>query len=361
MPNPDFLFDDSFNPGALPDRADSRTVTVSRAQEAGIMGAPVIDWERGYSVEADLKFVMPTKNQGTSLSCVGNAWSYYAALLELRENHAFTEMSARDVYSQIFLPQGGAVIAEGAKILTKKGIETDADLPTASPATEAGMRFRGDVTLAGIAAALAFKAKSYVSTPSYANADLAMDTFAQMILEGTGCVTGATGSNPGWRAAGGIVRPPEASEVQWGHAFVCIGFGLVQGKKAIIFKNSWGEGWGDSGHGYLTEEYFKSGNVFGATIALDLPNSWISDALSMLNVIQRPSGTDLFLIGKDGKAYRITDQETWDYLKLLGIVAPSFAQPTPADFAQYQMGGNFPSKKVIDALSPIAADVFGVA
>lgn len=361
MLNPPFLYDDRFNPGAMPDRADSRTVTVSRAQEAGIMGAPAIDWEKGYDVETDLGIELAVKNQGTSLSCVGNAWSYYAALLEARENGGNVAFSARDVYSQIFLPTGGAVITEGAKLLTKKGIETEAALPVPANATEALMRYRADATLSGIAAALAYKAKSYISSPSYANVELAMDTFAQMILEGTGCVTGATGSNPGWRDAGGLVRPPESGEIQWGHAFTCISFGLVHGKKAIGFKNSWGDGWGAGGYGYLTEEYFQSGNVFGATIALDLPNSWITDALSMLNVLRRPGGTDLFVIGKDGRAYRITDQETWDYLKLLGVVAPSFAEPTLEDFAHYPYGGNFPSKKLMDALSPVAKDVFGIA
>ena len=52
----------------------------------------------------------------------------------------------------------------------------------------------------------------------------------------------------------GIVQLPEKTEkMLGGHAIVIVGYD--QEKHLFIFRNSWGEDWGDKGYGYLPFEY----------------------------------------------------------------------------------------------------------
>lgn len=55
----------------------------------------------------------------------------------------------------------------------------------------------------------------------------------------------------------GVIHPA-ASEVpqpERRHAVIAVGHGTVDGHRAILVRNSWGEGWGDGGYGWLTEPF----------------------------------------------------------------------------------------------------------
>lgn len=55
-------------------------------------------------------------------------------------------------------------------------------------------------------------------------------------------------------ARGGCIKPPSTHDSQaGGHAVLAVGYDDTRG--ALIIRNSWGEGWGDRGHGYLDYEY----------------------------------------------------------------------------------------------------------
>lgn len=55
----------------------------------------------------------------------------------------------------------------------------------------------------------------------------------------------------------GLVEPlaGEQPDVTRRHAVVAIGYGTYKGRRAVLVRNSWGEGWGQSGHAWLTEEF----------------------------------------------------------------------------------------------------------
>jgi len=58
----------------------------------------------------------------------------------------------------------------------------------------------------------------------------------------------------------GIVPLPENTErMLGGHAIVLVGYDNE--KKLFIFRNSWGEQWGDKGYGYLPFEYVCDANL----------------------------------------------------------------------------------------------------
>ena len=48
------------------------------------------------------------------------------------------------------------------------------------------------------------------------------------------------------------------------HAVVAVGHGEARGQRAVLVRNSWGPGWGDGGHGWLTETFLKP-RVFSAS------------------------------------------------------------------------------------------------
>ncbi len=68
----------------------------------------------------------------------------------------------------------------------------------------------------------------------------------------------------------GVVDPPvdEKPEDARRHAVVAVGHGLVDGQRAVLVRNSWGPGWGDAGHGWLTER-FLAPRIFAAATLLE--------------------------------------------------------------------------------------------
>ncbi|MBV9840653.1 MAG: peptidase C1 [Sphingomonadaceae bacterium] len=57
----------------------------------------------------------------------------------------------------------------------------------------------------------------------------------------------------------------EAPEPARRHAVVAVGHGTVSGERVILVRNSWGCGWGDAGHGWLTESFIAP-RLFAAAL-----------------------------------------------------------------------------------------------
>ena len=66
---------------------------------------------------------------------------------------------------------------------------------------------------------------------------------------------------------GAVVRPVpgEAPELARRHAVLAVAHGSVDGELAILVRNSWGLGWGEAGHAWLTETFIAP-RVFGAAL-----------------------------------------------------------------------------------------------
>jgi C1A family cysteine protease len=81
--------------------------------------------------------------------------------------------------------------------------------------------------------------------------------------------------------AGGIPFPCPGEQAEWGHAIVAVGYDdgkritntrcNKKTKGALLIRNSWGEGWGDEGYGWLPYEYVEAGLAldFWSLISLD--------------------------------------------------------------------------------------------
>jgi C1A family cysteine protease len=81
--------------------------------------------------------------------------------------------------------------------------------------------------------------------------------------------------------SGGIPFPCPLEKAEWGHAVVAVGYDDEkkitntkcgkQTKGAMLIRNSWGEGWGDKGYGWLPYEYVQKGLAvdFWSIVSLD--------------------------------------------------------------------------------------------
>lgn len=213
------------------------------------------------------------KNQNGSSSCVAQAFSAYAELLNNVETNQSVQLSARDIYSDIYLPQGGAYLKDAAVKITQTGVipekEASSYLSDGTPPTESYMRNRSDITGQAQDDGMTYIAKSYV-TWNNTNIDL----YKQAIVQGNGAVVACAGTNYCWQNA--EIQIPQITD--WSHAVLLVGYD--DSKKQFTFLNSWGGSWGDGGFGYLPYEYVTKGLVSNPMTLIDYPNTqymlWIS-------------------------------------------------------------------------------------
>jgi hypothetical protein len=197
------------NSGWIPDKEDLRDFS---AEE--VLGAEVLDWDKGYSVEDEVGPI-PHVDQGPTLSCVACATSAYVYVLRhlLGENETY---SVRDPYSQIFQPQGGSFIRDAVKLVTVKGIAEEFKVPT-PPWTEQHVRSRGDVDSEDKQNALSNVADEYRVITDATN----IDNFARAIKQNKGVVF---------------------ASISRSHCMYAKAFKKVNGVRTIIAHNSYGDG-----------------------------------------------------------------------------------------------------------------------
>jgi C1A family cysteine protease len=60
-----------------------------------------------------------------------------------------------------------------------------------------------------------------------------------------------------WVKTDGVVDPGpnEKPDLFRRHAVISVGHGEINGQRAVLIRNSWGDGWGASGYGWLTEKF----------------------------------------------------------------------------------------------------------
>jgi hypothetical protein len=220
---------------------DNRDYKYSR-----IMSAVPVDW----SVEFR-NAEPPDSDQGTAGRCVAEAASYFH--WELKGER----FSPRDIYSQVYLPGGGAYMRDGARIICSVGQQTLAECGDPSPNNESNNRIKcgnPELALDGLEA-------SYFSVDAKS-----IEAVAIAIRDDRGCDIGVQGDDIGWQD---IVNPEPPVNPEWGHALHLFGFHLHNGQKCVIAKSSWCKS-GVTEH-HIKENYFTSNNTFDADVIIRKP------------------------------------------------------------------------------------------
>ncbi len=198
----------------------------------------------------------PIRNQLTSNSCVAQSLALALGIENYLEEGRFELLSARFIYSRGFVPpDGGMYYLQALEIVRKEGTCLEQQMPSLG-LDENSMRKRDDETPNIRWVAQIYKANSYVFLP------LDIDVIAGVIQStGKGILLG-TRFNEGGFANPEVVLDKDG---KYGHAITVTDTTLWNGKKALVFQNSWSrDGWGLGGLGIITEEQFKNGVVLAA-------------------------------------------------------------------------------------------------
>jgi len=225
-------------------------------------------WEEGFDNEQKYG-KLKREHQGSSLSCVGQAWSKYLEMLNLIEEKKFVDLSARDIYSQIYLHNGGAYIRDGAIKCVRNGDAKEKFVPSykdGKPPTEEFMRKKPEITPEYITSRARYKAKSFVYLDTHwplRSED--WEHMRQVIWQFGGFVSGYQH-----------------------HAMYFSAYKLINGKRAIRGVNSYGEG---SDRWYIENDTHE---LFDITFLYDLPNP--PDKIHMLKLIGNKNNKRVYII-----------------------------------------------------------------
>lgn len=241
--------------GCLPNPKDSRDILLGDIPY--IPDPNCSSWEQGFDVEQNLSFRFKREHQGTSWSCVGQGWNKYLEAINYVETKKWLDLSAKDIYSQIYQPQNGAFIRDGAKIAVNLGNTLEKLIPSyenGNPPSEAFMR-RKEQTDESKAQALIYRSKRFVHLPlSYPLTEQNWEDIRQIIWQYHGFVSG-----------------------YGNHCIYFKGYGIdpQNGRRFIRYINSYGDDFGEDGTGKWFENYGQP--LFDITFLVDLPNEIIMD------------------------------------------------------------------------------------
>ena len=219
------------------------------------------------------------KEQGASLSCVAQGVSAYTEVLNFKEEGKWVGLSARDLYSRIFLPQGGAFVLTALKEIKNRGIVPEELAPSyegGNPPSEVFMRTRADITKEEEEAGMTYICQKYVDWNSRN-----FEMYKQAIYQGLACVFIVYGADKFWDQPI-IETPGSKDECPWTHLVMATGWVKINGVEYIKIRNWWGKTWGDSEYGYISKDMIEKGFCTNVYTLIDLPNGTYNQMVSLI-------------------------------------------------------------------------------
>jgi len=288
--------------GCVPNIVDARDIELSDALGSGayVPDPSAPSWEQGFDNEIKWGKVK-RENQGNSLSCVGQGWSKYLEMMDKieqsKDGHPdqFADLSARFVYSQIYLQDGGAYIRDGADIAVKQGCAKESivlSYENGYPPSESFMRNKDDITDQIKQDAFIYQAKQYVyldTSNTLTNAD--WESIRQVIYQFGGFVSGYNR-----------------------HCMYASGYKLINGNRSIHFINSYGE---NNDHEWIEGNQYP---IYDITFLIDNPNSPNQNNNNMLKIVGNRMDQKQYVLGADGKLRHIFNPTILEDLHAAGVL-----------------------------------------
>lgn len=240
----DNLVEGQFGTGGIKNTWDPRD---HRVEGLGMAAEP-FDWTKGYDVEEEMKTLLTSEDQGVSGSCGGQAGRYYTEVLNMLTTGSFERLSAKDPYCYIYYPGGGTTSRDIGKRIGDHGIARESAVPSYQNGQAPSEAFMEDKSVSSLLS----DAVRIGLISAYAKSKLDIESIAVAVRDNHGCIITIGGQNNGtWLSQ--FPQPP--INVQWRH-FLYVGkVKMINGKKYLGVKNSWGNDVGINGWQWLSEDY----------------------------------------------------------------------------------------------------------
>lgn len=191
--------------------------------------------------------MLRVRDQGSEGTCVA-----FAAAAVKESQEGFT-LSPRFIYDRIAQPQGGAYPRDAMKTLADVGVPPEICQPyipnTPTQPCEGAAKY-----------AAPNKIRTYARLST-------IDEMCRCLVD-YGSFIASFGINESWfnTRDGAVYDEPTAIG---GHAVAIVGYN--NNMQQLKFKNSWGEGWGDKGYGYISYNTAIR-NLWDAWSVIDIPD-----------------------------------------------------------------------------------------
>ncbi len=317
----------NFNPGGLIDRVDLRDY---QWQEIAGGVTDGFNWIEGFDVEQELGFQLVVKDQGQSFSCGGQSWAYLAEVLEALNTSSYEPRSAKYLYSQTCVPEGGSRGRDNADIFVNQGLARESLLTSyqnSSAPSEAFMQRSVDIKDNSRQDAKLSRASAYAQTGTD------IESIATALRKNHGVILGVEGQNNGtWQSE--FPKPPAI--IEWRHWVYACAAKLINGKKHIRIINSWGKNIGNNGRQWLSEEYFNnhvfSGwtHVFAPPVPVVFTHSFLTNLklndnnaeVQYLQTALKLEGTFPITVPPSGFYGEITRKAVLDFQRKYNVATP---------------------------------------
>ena len=226
----------------------------------------------------NIALMFPVKDQGTSSSCGGQAFSSALEVAKNIRDGGIIPLSAKDIYSHCFLKGGGSQASTLINFVESQGADTEADVPSynpdGTPMTEAQYET--------IATRNEDVALNQVVFNSFTYNGNDINAVKQAIDTGV-TVCALLGNNVCWAASNGVVEVPTTTD--WGHFLHLCNYDDT--KQLVCCKNSWGTEAGDKGYYFIPYGYFSKNRVYGEwVLVLGASGQYISLLQKVVNLMQ---------------------------------------------------------------------------
>jgi len=275
--------------GWLPDYPDFRDYTVENDSVKGMLAKVGAEkpLKAGLPVTADLRpWCPPIENQGALGSCTANAG---VAMVEYFERRAFGKHVDA---SRLFLYKATRNMLHwtgdtGAFLRSTMGAMAIFGVPPEEYWPYIVADYEKEPSAFCYAFAQNYQSISYYRLdPSGTIKTTLLSQIKTNLAGGLPSMFGFTVYNSYTQgsATGKIPYPTPGEKIVGGHAIVAVGYddnmkiknanpGAIETKGALLFRNSWGTGWGTAGYGWLPYEYVLKG------LAVDwwslIKNEWV--------------------------------------------------------------------------------------
>ena len=228
----------------------------------------------------DIAKQFPVKDQGSSSSCGGQAFASALEVAKFIRDGEIVPLSAKDIYSNVFLPGGGSQASDLITRVENSGVAFENEIPSNLPDGSCTEQFMETIETENDQVQTDALNQIVLKSFSFDGNDI--NQVKQAIDTGV-CTCALLGNNACWTTTNGIVEVPTTTD--WGHFLHLVSYDDTT--QLVCVKNSWGSQAGQNGYYFIPYGYFSNNRVYGEwVLSLALSGYYMSLLQKIINLYQ---------------------------------------------------------------------------